>query len=137
MLVEIHQDIFEHLLKKLLTPDAWLDHSPSDEMVVFFEEHRKLGTNPFMLSYKLGNDLDFLMNKINRQLAAILNKKLENAFGREQTNMPLPLLAVSISTMFIGMIVSWFTSFQSIDAFRFAGYIQRNISNLVTGAFER
>jgi AcrR family transcriptional regulator len=137
VLIDFHKDMFEHLLKGLSTAESWVSQTPPDELVLFLEKHRKLGTNPFSLSYKLGNDLDYLMNNINKQFVDIVGEKLHCAYKEEESSIPLPILSVSISTLFIGLFMSWFTKFQFIDAMQFATYICRNVSAVVSEAVNK
>ena len=58
--------------------------------------------------YKLGSDLDYLMSNINLQLMAKNEKRLRNAFNDGDSTIPFPILALSISNLYSGLIMSWF-----------------------------
>ena len=134
ILVDIHRDIFEPLFSVMSSRGAWHDPQPPTEWVVFLEKHQRLGRNPFSLSYKLGNDLDYLVNNINGQLAKTIEEKLRDSYTDEDCSMPLELLAQSVCASYSGLIISWFTKFQSIDAYSFAGYIHRILGALIREA---
>ena len=136
VLVNIHKDVFEHLFNGLLTSEPWLAPEPPSELVLFFERYRMLGKNPFLLSYKLGSDLDYLMNNINLQLTSIIEKRLHKAFNEENSTIPFPILAQSISNLYSGLMMSWFNKYQSSDSRQFATNIHRMIRALICEAIE-
>lgn len=125
VLVDIHKDIFENLFSGLSTSESWFAPEPSFELILFFEESRKLGRNPFSLSYKMGSDLDYLISNINLQLAATIKERLRNLCDGGNSSIPLPILAQSISSVYSGLIMSWFTKFQSSDIRQFATNMHR------------
>ena len=131
VLVDIHKDMFEHLLSGLSTSESWFALEPPSELILFFDSSRRLGKNPFLLSYKLGSDLDYLISNINLQLTAIIEKRLRNSFNDGDSTIPLPILAQSVSNLYSGLIMSWFTKFQSSDIRQFATNIQRMIRALI------
>jgi AcrR family transcriptional regulator len=131
VLVDIHKDMFEHLFSGLSTSEAWFAPAPPSELFLFFERSRRLGKNPFLLSYKLGSDLDYLMSNINLELAAIIEKRLRNAFNNGDSSIPFPILAQSISNLYSGLIMSWFTKYQSSDICQFATNIHRMTRALI------
>lgn len=131
VLVDIHKDMFEHLFSGLSTSESWFALEPPCELILFFERSRRLGKNPFLLSYKLGSDLDYLMSNINLQLATIIEKRLRNAFNNGDSTIPLPILAQSISNLYSGLIMSWFTKYQSSDIRQFATDIHRMTRALI------
>lgn len=131
VLVDIHKDIFAHLFSGLSTSESWFSPEPSSELILFFEKYRRLGKNPFLLSYKLGSDLDYLISNINTQLTSIIERGLRNAFTEGDSNIPLPILAQSVSSLFSGLIMSWFTRFQSSDVRKYAADMQKMSRALV------
>ena len=134
VLLDIHKDVFEHLFSGMSTSESWLAPEPPAELISFFEQSRRLGKNPFLLSYKLGSDLDYLICNINLQLTAIIEKRLRNAFKDGDSTLPLPILAQSVSNVYSGLIMSWFTKFQSCDVRHFATNIQRMTRALICEA---
>jgi AcrR family transcriptional regulator len=137
VLVDIHKDIFERLFNSMSTTESWFALEPPSELISFFERYQRLGRNPFLLSYKLGGDLDYLISKINLQLTAIIEKKLRNLFEDWDSTIPLPILAQSLSNLYSGLIMSWFTRFQSSDFDKFATNIQRMIRAIIFEAIEK
>ena len=125
VLVDIHKDMFEQLFNGLSTSESWLSPEPPDDLVLFFERHRRLGKNPFSLSYKLGSDLDYLISNINTELTSIIEKRLRNCFDDGDSIIPLPILAQSVSSLYSGLIMSWFTKFQSSDVRKYAADMQK------------
>jgi AcrR family transcriptional regulator len=134
VLVDIHKDMFEHLFIGLSTSESWFTPEPPSELFLFFERYRRLGKNPFLLSYKLGSDLDYLMSNINLQLTAIIKNRLGNAFSDGDSTIPFPILAESISNLYSGLIMSWFTKYQSSDIRQFATNIHRMTRALIVEA---
>jgi AcrR family transcriptional regulator len=132
--VDIHKDMFEHLFSGLSTSRSWFTPEPSSELILFFERHRRIGKNPFLLSYKLGSDLDYLTNNINLQLTAIIEKRLRSSFNDRDSSIPLPILAQSVSNLYSGLIISWFTKYQSSDIRQFATNIHRMTRALILEA---
>jgi AcrR family transcriptional regulator len=135
VLADIHKDMFEHLLSGLSTSESWSAPEPPSELILFFERSQRLGKNPFLLSYKLGSDLDFLMSKITLQLTEIIEKKLRTSFDDGDSTIPFPILAQSISSLYSGLIMSWFTKHQSSDIRQFATNIHRMTRALIYEAF--
>jgi AcrR family transcriptional regulator len=131
VLVDILKDMFEHLFCGLSTSVSWFAPEPPSELFLFFERYRRSGKNPFLLSYKLGSDLDYLMSNINLQLTAIIENRLRNAFNDEDSTIPFPILALSISNLYSGLIMSWFTKYQSSDIRQFATDIHRMARALI------
>ena len=131
VLVDIHKDMFEHLFSGLLSSEFWFAPKPSSELFLFFEKYRRLGKNPFLLSYKLGSDLDYLMNNINLQLTAIIENRLRNAFNDVSSTIPFPVLAQSISNLYSGLIMFWFKKYQGSDSRQFATNIHRMTRALI------
>ncbi len=125
VMVNIHKDTFEHLFSGLLTSESWFSPEPPSELFLFFERYRRLGENPFSLSYKLGSDLDYLMTNINLQFTAIVEKRLRNAFNEGKSTIPFPILTQSISNLYSGLIMSWFNKHKSSDSRQFATNIHR------------
>lgn len=125
VLVDIHKDMFEHLFSGLSTSESWFSPEPPPELILFFERYRRLGKNPFLLSYKLGSDLDYLISNINTQLTSIIEKKLRNSFDTGDSMIPLAILAQSVSSLYSGLIMSWFTKFQSSDVRKYAVNVQK------------
>ena len=131
VLVDIHRDIFEHLFKEMSTSKAWLAPEPPLELVLFFKRYRNVGRNPFSLSYKLGGDLDYLISHINRELTATVLERLRSAYNDGDYSIPLALLAKSISNLYGGLIMAWFTEFQSFEIQQFARNMHRMIRALI------
>jgi AcrR family transcriptional regulator len=134
VLVDIHKDMFEHLFSGLSTSESWFASEPPSELILFLERYRQLGKNPFLLSYKLGSDLDYLISNIKFQLTATIEKRLLNSFNDRDSSIPLPFLAQSISNLYSGLIMSWFTNFQSCNVRQLATNIQRMIRALIAEA---
>jgi AcrR family transcriptional regulator len=134
VLVDIHKDIFEHLLSSMSTSESWFSPEPPSELILFFDESRRLGRNPFSLSYKLGSDLDYLVSNINLQLTATIEHRLHSLCDDEDSSIPFPILAQSISSLYSGLIISWFTKFQSSDIRQFATNMHRMARALIIEA---
>jgi AcrR family transcriptional regulator len=137
VLVDIHKDIFEHLFSGMSTSEAWFSPKPPPELFHFFERYRRLGKNPFLLSYKLGNDIDYLMSNIIWQLAAIIEQRLCKAFNNVDSTIPFPILAQSISNLYSGLIMTWFNNYQSSGICQFAINIHRMTKALIYKAIGR
>lgn len=135
VMVDIHKDTFEYLLSSLTTAESWLSPEPPQELVSFFETSKREGRNPFSLSYKLGSDLDFLIGTINAQLTKTVEAKLLDAFADGDGSIPVSVLAESVSSLYSGLIMAWFTQFQSSDIRQFATYIHRMSGALIYEAF--
>lgn len=135
VLVEIHRDMFEHLFSGLTTLESWYAPEPPPEIILFLKESRSLGRSPFLLTYKLGSDLDYLMSHINLQLTATIEIKLRGINSDRESSIPLPILAQSISSLYSGMIMSWFTNFHSTDIQEFTSNIHRMARALLFEAF--
>lgn len=131
VLVDIHKDMFEHLFSGLSSSESWFAPEPSSELILFLTKYRQLGKNPFLLSYKLGSDLDYLINHINLQFTAIIEKRLLYSFNDRDSTIPFPILAQSISNLYSGLIISWFTKYQSSDVRQFAANIHRMTRALI------
>lgn len=131
VLVDIHKDMFENLFSGLSTPEPWLAPEPPSELFLFFKRYQTLGKNPFSLSYKLGSDLDYLINNINFQLTVVIEERLRNAFSGRNITIPFPFLAQSISSLYSGLIMSWFSEYQSSESHQFATNIHRMTRALV------
>jgi AcrR family transcriptional regulator len=134
VLVDIHKDMFEHLFSGLSTSETWLGPEPPSELISFFQESRRLGRNPFSLSYKLGSDLDYLISNINLQLTATIEERLRSVYNDGDSSIPLPILTQSISSLYSGLIISWFTKFQSSDIRQFATNIHRMTRAMISEA---
>ena len=136
VLVDIHRDMFEALFRPLSDSRVWLDPKPAPELISFLEDCQQLGKNPFSLTYKLGTDLDYLITHINRQLFITIENALKESYPDKDLNLPLPILAQSVSSLFSGMIMSWFTRFQWVQPREFAMHIHRSIRALILEALE-
>lgn len=123
VLVDIHRDMFTHLFSTHTTPQQWLGEEPPALWGEFLEENRRLGRHPFSLSYKLGKDLDFLVHNVNEQLTRVIAERLSDAFPESDHGIPPAVLAHSVSALFSGLVMSWFTRFQGHSPHRFAGYM--------------
>ena len=128
--VDIHFDIFDSLFRKDSFSRDWLSSGPPEEWVGFFNKYNKISRNPFSLSYKLGNDLDYLTTHITLQLSRVIESRINDQFSKDCDHIPVPILASSVSACFSGLVISWFTRFQSIDPKTIAGYIHRLIKNI-------
>jgi hypothetical protein len=104
---------------------------------LFFVKSRKLGINPFLLSYKLGSDLNYLISHINFQLTATIEKKLSIFLDERDSSIPLPMLVLSISNLYRGLIISWFTEFKYSNVRQCATNIQLMIWALIIEAISK
>ncbi len=134
VLLDIHTDIFQQLFAPFSNREAWFASEPPDTLVEFFEKFRKLGRNPFALSYKLGSDLDYLITSINHQLTATVEEKLRHSFQDNELTISPSILALSVSSLYSGLMMAWFTRFQSSDPHRFATTIHRMTRALIAEA---
>lgn len=125
VLVDFHKDVFAYLFSGLSTSESWIASEPPSELILFLEKYRRLGRNPFSLSYKLGSDLDFLINNIHQQLATTIEEKLRSFYNDGNRGIPLVFLAQSISNLYRGLIMSWFTKYQTFDCRRYATIMHR------------
>lgn len=131
VLVDIHRDMFERIFNALDSPESWLMRHPPAEWSFFLENYQRLGRNPFLLSYKLGTDLDFLITHISQQLSSTIEARLKGTFPDDYFRIPVPIIAEAVSASFSGLMMSWFIKFQSVDADEFAGYIHQSIRALI------
>ncbi len=113
-----------------------IKYAPPSEWLSFLIKYQELGRNPFSLNYKLGNDLDYLINHITQLLTKTIEDRLRSAYTDENCSIPIPILAQAVSASYSGLIMSWFTQFQSIDAKNFAVYIHRSIRALIREALQ-
>lgn len=134
VLLDIHKDVFEHLFSGLQALESWCASEPPAELIAFFERYRKLGRNPFSLSYKMGSDLDYLMSNVNIHLANTIEDKLRNAHKQGWGNIPLPVLAQAIANLYGGLIMYWFHNLQSSDIRQFATNLHRMARALILEA---
>ncbi len=123
VLVEIHKDMFDHLFNAQLSLKNWIQSEPPFVWVSFLDKYKRLGRNPFSLSYKLGNDLDYLVTRINGQLTITVENWLRQMYSDEDCRIPLTILAQAISASFSGLVMSWFSKFQNYNAELFISYI--------------
>jgi AcrR family transcriptional regulator len=131
VLVDIHKDMFERIFNVLDSQESWLMKQPPAEWILFLKNYQRLGRNPFLLSYKLGTDLDFLITHISQQLSRTIEARLKGTFSGDYFRIPVPIIAEAVAASFSGLIMSWFIKFQSVDAAEFAGYIQQGIRALI------
>lgn len=131
VLVDIHADIFSSLFSGLNSKEDWTQAAPRPELALFFERLDRHGRNPFSLTYKLGSDLDYLITSIELQLTKQVQISLQRSFSAEDFIIPLQVLAHSVSSLYSGLIMAWFTRFQTIDSKQFAGYIHRMAGALI------
>ena len=134
VLVEIHKDIFETLFKNRITDEFCDNADPPKEWVDFFESYKTLGINPFSLNYKLGKDLDYLMNQIGRTLCVVIEDRLAGLYGPGDNGIPLSVLSQSMASSFSGLVMAWFLEFQKGDAYHYAVYVKRLIVAMVNEA---
>lgn len=116
VLIDIHTDLFALLLSGFESAESWLSTEPPGSMVSFLERFMKQGVNPFSLSYKLGNDLDYVMGRIDSALGDAIQCNLIDFFHASEASIPLPVLSQSIASLYIGLVRSWFSRFQSIES---------------------
>lgn len=136
VLVDIHTDIFQDILKGLSSKEKWMSPNPTQDLWSFFERMERLGRNPFSLSYKLGSDLDYLVANINIRLTSAIKQSLLRSFNDSEFLIPLPVLAQSVSSLYSALIMAWFTQYRSADIKAFAGYIQKMSSALILEAMK-
>lgn len=134
VLVAIHRDMFDNLFTGYTDYESWIVNEPPKELVAFFEKSHRLGSNPFQLSYKLGSDLDYLMTNIHRQLFLTVEDHLRTSLDGRHSYVPIPLLAQSVSHIYSGLIIFWFTNSQSSNIQEFAGYMHRMVRAVVVEA---
>jgi len=131
VLVDIHKDMFERLFCRSSFSEVWLNQGPPVEWTSFLAKHQRLGRNPFLLTYKLGNDLDYLMNNITGLLSKIIEARLCDSYADKNCTIPIPILSQAVSASFSGLIMSWFTRFQSMKVEKFVGYLHQTLSALI------
>jgi len=136
VLLDIHRDIFEQLFSVSSFSEAWLNQDTPPEWISFLSKYQCLGRNPFLLSYKLCNDLDYLITYITGLLTQTIQTRLQSAYTNESLSIPIPILAQAVSASFSGLVMSWFIKFQFIDAEKFATFTHRSIGALVHEATE-
>lgn len=137
ILVDIHKDMFEHLFSGLPADKYWRSSEPIQELVNFLKKYRRMGRNPFSLNYKLGNDLDYLMNHITLQLDETIKKWLSDSYNRNDLKIPLSLLSHSISGSYRHLLTYWFTTLQSNEIHQFVIYVQEIIGTILKGAVKK
>ena len=137
VLVDIHKDMFERLFSVLHFSKTRQSLEPPEDWVSFLEKYQRLGRNPFQLTYKLGNDLDFLMTQISGKLTEIIEYRLQELLSDMKCTIPLSIIAQAVSATFSSLIISWFTRFQAIDAQKYATNIHRMIMALIWEAIDR
>lgn len=134
VMVDFHKDMFSKLFSGLSIEELCHRPEPPKELVDFFITYQLLGRNHFSLIYKLGNDLDYLITNINLALTTTVKEWLQKSYREKKNCIPLTILAQSIAASYSGLLMSWFSTYQSIDAKRFAIYIHRLICSMVREA---
>lgn len=136
VLMDIHVDMFTHIIGDLFTSIASHVEEPPPKLVDFLERSRSMRRNPLAISYKLGRDLDYLINTIPTRLALIVEEKFKETFKVKGGDIPIQILSQSISHLLIGLIMSWFTKFQSFHARQYAVTIQRLMKSMIFESLE-
>ena len=131
VLVDIHKDMFERLFNLLDTSESWIANEPPFKWGDFLKKYQRMGRNPFLLSYKLGTDLDYLITHISQQLSSTIATRLEHTFSYAHFKIPVSILAEAVAASFSRLVISWFIKFQSVDAHQYAAYIHHSIGALV------
>ncbi len=137
VLIDIHGGIFTRLFSGYSTAESWLGPEAPPEPLSFLEHFQRKGRNPFLLSYKLGNDLDYLISGIQGQLTSVIENRLRDSYAQGDFSIPPAIVAQAVSASYSGLITSWFTRFQSYDAVEFAYHIHRIAGALVREAIRQ
>ena len=119
---------------KFTSVAVWLSSDPPDGMVSFFEGFMIYGASLFAWSYKLGSDLDYIIGNIERVLGETIHTNLRDTFHARNTDIPLPVLSRSIASLYIGLIRSWFSDFQSMNVIDYVTHIHRMSGALIREA---
>jgi len=122
-LILSHAHIFNGLTRELSTPEAWLSPEPPKALAGFLASHQSRAGQSYSMVYKLGPDIDYVMEGVNRLLAATMKSCLDTAFGDRLEQVPLDVLAASVAATYSGLIMAWFRRIFPHDAAATSGYI--------------
>lgn len=134
VLIDFHKDLFERIFPAGSFSDKWMGKGPPSQWISLLKENQRLGRNPFQLNYKLGSDLDYLINNITGQLTRTIQTRLEESYSDDKLSLPAPLLAQAISASFSSLVMTWFCEYQSQNIERYTVYIHRMIRALILEA---
>jgi AcrR family transcriptional regulator len=124
LLLGFHVQIFDGLRIGLATQEDWLGDAPSPRLMEFFEKlQRHARVQPFL--YSLGNDLEFLIQRIDELMAQQFDDLLRQAFEGEQLSMPVPTLAHSVAGVYSWVFRWWVSKHPPYTAAEVAGYVHR------------
>lgn len=136
IMLGIHEDMFNLLFDDLTTSENWLRTEPQPHLVSFLNRSRQLGNNRFFMSYKLGNDLDFLLTNVNMLMSKILQERLNQAFPTTSFNIPSQIVAISIASIYKDLLLAWFTKFSATSPNEYAHYISQLRSHLIVSVHQ-
>lgn len=125
IMLDIHQEMFNRLLNDLSNEENWLSTEPQPNLVSFLNMSRQSGNSRFFMSYKLGNDLDFLLSNINAILNDAILEHLNKAFANTKFDIPIKIIAISVASIYKELLLAWFTKFPNVSANEYAGYISQ------------
>lgn len=125
VLVGLHKQIFANLTYTLSSSAAWLAEEPPVQLADFLRRFKRAGGIQISLTYKLGNDIDYVMRHINEELFRQFKTSLHESFSEKESRIPFAILAQSIAGTYSWLIMGWLMQHQSVTVEQMAGYIHR------------
>jgi AcrR family transcriptional regulator len=119
LLLSLHEMIFQRLMNGLNCPEDWLSEEPSSALIAFFtqlEHHARF--QPFL--YSFGKDLEYVMRRLDHQLAMQFEASLKGSFN--ESRIPFPVLAHSVAGVYTWIFRLWLTTRASYSAQEIATY---------------
>ncbi len=110
VLISMHGQLFNHLSLGLTSASDWLADTPSPALIAFLTQYQRYNTPPVSLAAKLGNDMDYVMQRINGLLIHQFEDSLHHAFEEADSTIPFHLLALSIAGVYNMLLTDWFMS---------------------------
>lgn len=125
LLVAMHREAFQRFANVYASPTDWLTDQPPPYLVAFLRQRETYSDIPIASFYQFGNDIEYLMRKIDELLAATFLQNLQDAFGEEIQQIPLPILAYSIAGSYGMILRGWFTHQLSLTEEEVAASLQK------------
>jgi AcrR family transcriptional regulator len=132
VVVSLHAAVFDHFSLGLSTPADWLAAEPPSQLVRFLRQYE---TARGFSSYKLGDDLDYVMRGIETLLARRFEESLHRSFAEADSAIPFYILAQSIAGTYSWLTRAWFMERCAFSADQLATYIHRLTRAAIREAF--
>lgn len=140
LLIAIHERLFERLNLGMTERAQWLGDAPPPGLAEFLAQMRRMDArNPAY--YTLSKDLSFSreMTLIMRRITLLLRRQVEaglsEAFASQQPQMPLPMLAETVVSIYTALLNWWLTQQDDLSAEQTAAHLHRLIRAVVRDAY--